>query len=80
MRVGRSSKTYSTRYAALGLRCDAPGLWRWIDLADNPGKSRASSIGPFYGSSAEAWGDLERFAGEYFGDGLSGAVLTMGGR
>jgi len=50
-----------TRYKTLGYRQDAPGLWRFYDLADN----REAAVGPHYTSKAELLADLTRYAADY---------------
>lgn len=48
-----------TRFAELGYRQDAPGLWRIYDITD---ASRPAAVGPQYRSKAELLADLERYA------------------
>ena len=52
---------FRTRFAELGYRQDAPGLWRFVDqITDN-------SVGPQYHSKAELLADLARYASENWG-------------
>lgn len=46
----------NTRYAGLGYRMDAPGLWRFVD------KGTDASIGPQYPTKAELLSDIENYA------------------
>ena len=52
-------KPRTTRFAELGYRNEAHGLWRIVALDGE------QSVGPYYASKAELLADLERYAREY---------------
>jgi hypothetical protein len=54
-----------TRYAELGYRPDAPGLWRLVD------QTTLASVGPHYHTKGELFGDLDRYARDFGCEGTS---------
>lgn len=57
-----NSTVRSTRFAILGYRQDAPGLWRIYDTSD---PRRPAAVGPHYRTKMELLADLPRYARDF---------------
>lgn len=64
--IGRYT-VYRTRFSELGYVKQARGLWRYIDLSDDPTGEHCRVVGPQYNSRAELLGDLTRYAADSWG-------------